>query len=96
MRFRRTAIVRVHAAPYIPREDDKGKNLAWTNLPTVISAVAVFFTGWIAIVTGYAFTLSCAFVAGLDDVLPFSTDKDRVRATIGCRPRRPLQSNRRN
>jgi hypothetical protein len=58
--------------PRIPRKDAEPKVVAWASLPILISAIAVFFTAWITLVTMYVFTLSCAYVASLDIVLRFS------------------------
>jgi hypothetical protein len=47
-------------------EADKSKPLAWADLPTVLSGIAVFFTVLVSLSTGLVFIFSCFYLWGFE------------------------------
>jgi hypothetical protein len=59
-------------SPDKPPEGEKSKPLAWADLPTVLSGIAVFLTVLVSLGTAFVFLLSCLSMYSREKALGFS------------------------
>jgi hypothetical protein len=65
----------------------RSKPLAWTDLPTVLSGIAVFLTLLAASSTGLVFVVSCLYLSGLETAFGVSlTDYLEFNDYVTCLP----------